>query len=74
MAIIERYRVQGKAIARYVAKSRVGDFYRWCEQSSDDPRYDVAQGTCTAEDLPDHVREKCDKYEGVHYACEWPFS
>lgn len=73
MAILTRYRVEGKASARYVTKSVAGDFYRWCEQSAEDPRYDVAQGTCVAEDLPEHIRARCDACRGSFYATEWPF-
>lgn len=72
MAVIARYRVAGKVKARYVAKSALGNCYRWCEQSAENPRYDIAQGTCDAEDLPDDVKIKCDTYDGSHYACEWP--
>jgi hypothetical protein len=65
-----KFRVAGPVRKRYVRKS--GDAYRWCEQSAVNPAYDVAQGTCDAEDLPDAVRAACDAYTGVFYACEWP--
>lgn len=70
--IREQYRVEGKARARYVRRALGQDFYKWCEQSAADPRYDVAQGTCEAQDLPDEVRAACDEYKGMAYACEWP--
>jgi hypothetical protein len=65
-------RSPGKAIARFVRKSHVGPGYEWCEQSAADPRYDIATGTCDAEDLPDEVRAACDAYYGAFYACGWP--
>ncbi len=63
---------------RYVRKS-VGEdqhgrqCYKWCIQNPDKPRYDVAQGTCDADDLPDHIRKQCDTHTGMFYACLWPF-
>ena len=71
MTIVTKWRSNGAPRARYVAKSHVYDTYYWCEQSFD-RQYDVAQGTCDAEDLPDDIRAICDAYDGVHYACEWP--
>ena len=63
----------GHARTRYVRRdARDKNLYRWCETSSVDSRYDVRQGTCEAEDLPAHIRAKCDAYEGAHYASEWP--
>lgn len=72
--ITEAFRGKGEAKARYVRKAAgVDGVYQWCEQSADDPRYDVAQGTCDAEDLPDDIRDKCDRHTGMGtYACEWP--
>jgi hypothetical protein len=70
--IREKYRVDGKARARYVRRAAGKDFYEWCEQSAADPRYDVAQGTCEAQDLPDEIRAACDANKGMFYACEWP--
>lgn len=55
---------------RYVGKSVRGG-YRWCIQNAKRPQFDTAQGTCEAIDLPTDIREKCDAYDGVHYACEW---
>lgn len=68
----EEHRSSGAVKARYVKKSPGQDFYKWCEQSLENPEYDVAQGTCDADDLPEAVREKCDEYDGYMYACEWP--
>lgn len=65
------YRVYAQADKRYVRKS--GESYRWCERSAADPAYDVAQGACDADDLPEDVRAKCDAHTGWGYACEWPF-
>lgn len=42
MAILTQYRKEGAARARFVRKVIGQDFYKWCEQSADDPRYDVA--------------------------------
>ena len=70
-----QYRKPGTAKARYVRKAIGQDFYKWCEQSAEDSRYDIAQGTCDAEDLPPDIRKKCDELEGKNagfYACEWP--
>lgn len=66
------YRKEGTTSARYVKKAVGQDFYKWCEQDANDPRYDVAQGTCEAEDLPEHIRKECDSYVGAFYPCEWP--
>lgn len=57
--------------SRYVGKSSFGG-YRWCVQDANKPQFDASQGTCTAEDLPDDIRKKCDEYDGVNYACQWP--
>lgn len=70
--IREQYRKQGEAKARFVKKAVGQDFYKWCEQSASDPRFDIAQGTCEASDLPTEIRQKCDEYQGSFYACEWP--
>jgi hypothetical protein len=69
-----QYRVEGEAKARYVRKHLSRDWYQWCEQSKENPAYDVAQGTCDAEDLPEDVRAKCEELRGKNagfYACEW---
>lgn len=71
--ITEIFRSAGSVKARYVRKARGSDnVYQWCEQSAVDTRYDLAQGTCEASDLPDDIRKKCDEYDGCFYACEWP--
>lgn len=67
-----QYRIPGTAKARYVRKAIGQDFYEWCEQSAEDLRFDIAQGTCEAEDLPPDIRQKCDEHNGAFYACEWP--
>ena len=69
-----QYRKPETAKARYVRKAIEQDFCKWCEQSAEDSRYDIAQGTCEAEDLPPDIRQKCDEYNGAFYACEWPLS
>lgn len=56
---------------RYVRKI-VGELkYCWCIQCHNDKRYDVEQGVCDAEDLPDDIRKKCDEHTGAFYACIW---
>lgn len=67
-----KFRVNKPAMARFVRKGFVPGEYVWCEQSAEDARYDVAQGTCNAEDLPPTIRKKCNEYYGSFYACEWP--
>lgn len=70
MTIRTNYRVPGPVSKRYVRKS--GDGCRWYEQSAVKPTYDVAQGTCDANDLPADVRATCEAHTGASYACEWP--
>lgn len=62
---------EGKEGKRYVGKAANGG-YRWCIQNVHKPQYDIAQGKCEAEDLPEEIRQKCDEYDGGFYACEWP--
>lgn len=71
--IVDKFRKTGKvATTRYVRKSLLSEnVYEWCEVG-EDSRYDIAQGTCNGEDLPDHVKDLCDNYSGSFYACEWP--
>lgn len=72
--IIEMYRRDGVRGNRYVKRSSLQKgTYSWCIQDALDRRFDVAQGTCTAEDLPDDIRKICDEYQGYFYACEWPY-
>lgn len=72
MTIQTTYRIPGPIKARYVGKAACGNHYRWCEQSAKNPAYDIAQGTCSADELPTEIRKKCDEYNGIAYACEWP--
>lgn len=68
------YRTNSKMLLRgerYVKKIPGVQKYMWCVQSCNDKRYDVEQGTCDAEDLPEDVRKKCDEYTGAFYACIW---
>jgi hypothetical protein len=67
-----QYKVSGTAKARYVRKVAGRNLYKWCVQSAEDLRFDIAQGTCEAEDLPPEIRQKCNDYRGRFYACEWP--
>lgn len=60
---------------RYVRKHPNSDFYIWATRSAVNVGFDHARGTCEADDLPPHVREACDRTEGmnsVFYASEWP--
>jgi hypothetical protein len=52
--------------SRYVAKDAVGAGYHWCEQC-DKTRFDLAQGTCDADDLPDDVKQAADELKNT-----WP--
>lgn len=70
--IRDKYRIEGEVRARYIRKHICQDWYEWCEQSATDPRYDIAQGTADAEDVPEHIRKTCDANRTAHYACEWP--
>lgn len=73
MAILTKYRVPGEASGRHVKKRAGQGFYVWFERSASDPRYCVAEGTCTEEDLPPALRAACDEYEGVNsFAFNWP--
>ena len=71
--IRDKFRRSGVCSNRYVRKHRINDYYEWCEQDAVSPQYDIAQGTCEEDDLPDHIKDACDKYKGYFYACEWPF-
>jgi hypothetical protein len=47
--------------------------YVWCIQSNSAKRYDLQQGTCDAEDLPDDVRAAADSLLGRAFSyVEWP--
>lgn len=70
--IRDSYRKEGKVKTRFVRKVAGQDFYKWCEQSLENPKYDIAQGTCEEDDLPTDIQKKCDEYTGSFYACEWP--
>lgn len=59
-------------VIRHVGPGYNGLNYRWCEQSATDKRYDLRQGTCDREDLPEAIAAICDAYDGAFYACEWP--
>lgn len=72
MAIITKYRTPGRIKARFVKKAPGQNNYIWCEQSADNPQYDLAQGTCEADDLPENIKKICDEYSGSFYATEWP--
>jgi len=71
--IITTFGIDGRAGKRYVRRTRSGA-YVWCIQNADCPRYDLAQGYADAEDLPMHIKDACDSYQGAFYACEWPYA
>lgn len=46
--------------------------YAWCLRGVD-RRYDIAQGTCDASDMPDDVRAAADRRRGHAFSyVEWP--
>jgi len=71
--IVTKYRIDGKTYKRFVRRViLIDNLYQWCEQSAEDHRFDIAQGTCRGEDLPPDIKKQCDEYQGAFYACEWP--
>lgn len=73
MAVTVTYRnpeaLWGKRYIRLIRRTRT---YQWAIQDGRNPRYDAAQGRCSAQDVPADIREVCAAYDGVLYACEWP--
>jgi hypothetical protein len=58
---------------RYVRTLRPNAEYVWCVRDALDPRYDVQQGTCNAEDVPKHIRALADLQQGRAFSyVEWP--
>lgn len=46
--------------------------YAWCLRGLD-LRYDIAQGTCDAQDIPPAIRERADALMGHAFSyVEWP--
>lgn len=45
---------------RFVRTLLPGKSYAWCIRDAVDHRYDVQQGLCDREDLPDDVRKAAD--------------
>lgn len=83
MAIVETWRSQHYDCqpleARFVRVSAIWppkarDKYNWCETSLlGGKRYDVRQGWCGPEDLPDDVRAAADALEGLAWRyVDWP--
>lgn len=68
-----KYWTEESKVRRYVVKAPIVG-YRWCEQSAEDSRFDLRQGTCDREDLPPHIAEICDRHKGAFYASEWPLT
>jgi hypothetical protein len=57
---------------RFVRTVRLGEHYAWCIRDSKDHRYDVQQGFCDREDLPDDVRRAADaRYGFIPSYVEW---
>ena len=68
---VQNYRNQVEG-ARMVRASIEGG-YAWLIRDALDLRYDIAQGTCAAEDLPDDVRLAADVMRGHAYGyVDWP--
>lgn len=58
---------------RFVRTVRLGAQYAWCIRDAIDHRYDVQQGFCDREDLPDNVRKAADARHGfIPSYVEWP--
>lgn len=61
---------EGKRYVRAVVK---GTEYAWCVQDAKDKRYDVQQGTCSADDLPADVRQAADDRQSyIPSYVDWP--
>ena len=59
-------------LKRYVRRDAIGDGYSWCEKQTKS-RYDRAQGTCAADDLPEAVRIAADAQRGQAFGyVDWP--
>lgn len=74
--IVENYRkaVDGVSVGeRMVRKDVLGDGYTWIEQSTTNRIYNVAQGSCSAGDLPEHVRIAADNMRRQLFSyVRWP--
>jgi hypothetical protein len=58
---------------RFVRTVRPCAQYAWCVRDAIDHRYDVQQGFCDREDLPDNVRRAADARFGfIPSYVEWP--
>lgn len=58
---------------RFVRTVVAGQTYAWCVRDKLDHRYDVQQGFCSAEDLPNKVRKAADARLGfIPSYVEWP--
>ena len=80
MAIQTTYLAKGHSTAdagdRFVRAVHANDpafrYYDWCLRGSD-LRYDIAQGTCDAHDLPADVREAADRRMSQAFSyVPWP--
>jgi hypothetical protein len=59
-AAIGGRRKPGDRFVRAIGNCRGVTGYAWCVRDALNHRYDVQQGTCDAEDLPEDVRKAAD--------------
>ena len=58
---------------RFVRTVKPGIEYAWCVRDAVDKRYDVQQGFCGAEDVPESIRNAADERQGhCPSYVEWP--
>ena len=72
--IVEIYRatVCGKNQGRRMVRKSIDGFV-WIEQSTECTEFNVAQGKCSAEDLPDHVLAALEEIgTGLFKYVSWP--
>ena len=63
-----------KVTRRYVRRCCVSCGYRWCEIGAN-LVYDLRQGSCEAEDLPEDVRAQADALQGAFPSyVKWPIA
>lgn len=68
----KRFRNENLAWRRYVRKDATGEGYSWC-LTSPWTRFDVAQGTCSADDIDADVRALADARRGLAFSyVDWP--
>jgi hypothetical protein len=63
----------GDRFVRAIGNCRGVTGYAWCVRDALDKRYDVQQGTCDADDLPEDVRKAADAQRMyIPSYVEWP--